>query len=335
MRIVENRKSSALIGKVLEEHLFNVNGAVLIPKGTVITAEHLNIISKHQLFSKIRVGKTDLLPAIESAVQQLDNIFDQIRSSNSLNLGDVYHIVVPTVIEVSESPYINNLFGLLSNRDDYTTSHCFAVSIISTMIGKWMGLEHERIIELATASALHDVGKARIPLNILNKPEKLSKVEFELMKKHTIFGYELIHRAPKTTEEQALAALQHHERMNGSGYLYGLHGSQISYFARIIAIADVFHAMCSKRAYHSPRPTYQILDEMQKGNFGMFDSTILHVFIQKNMEKLIGAEVKLSNGVNGIIRFINMYEPCRPLVETTTGYIDLLVSRDLQIENIL
>jgi HD-GYP domain-containing protein (c-di-GMP phosphodiesterase class II) len=213
--------------------------------------------------------------------------------------------------------------------------HNVAVGVIATLIGKWVGLKEAELSQLSMAAALHDVGKIKIPLEILNKSGKLTKDEYNLMKKHTIYGYEMIKETVGTNHRQALVALQHHERQNGSGYPFGIRADKIDDFSRIVAVADVFHAMTSKRAYRDASPFYETLKQMQQNAFGDLDPRLVGLFLDKIMQSLIGNEVMLTDGRRGKIVMINQVDPIHPLVRIDDMFLDLSKEPALQIEQVI
>ena len=176
---------------------------------------------------------------------------------------------------------------------------------------------------------MHDVGKLKIPDEILNKPAKLTDREFEEMKKHTNYGFTLILNSKDFTETEALVAIEHHERADGKGYPFFKRESETNFYSRIVHVADVFHAMSSRRCYKNEMPFYDVLFTMNKEIFGNFDPIIALKFLNHVMESLINEKVLLSSGEEAMIRFINPLDPTRPLVEAESGIIDL--SRNLNI----
>src|SRR5699024_4973525 len=138
-----------------------------------------------------------------------------------------------------------------------------------------------------------------------------------------------------TNHRQALVALQHHERMDGSGYPHGIPGDEIDYFSRIVAVADVFHAMTSKRSYRDPSPFYEVLQQMNNDTFGVLDPTITKVFVERIMDSLLGNTVLLTNGMQGKIVLIHNNDPIHPLIKVDDDYIDLRKRNGLHIERLM
>ncbi|WP_258831318.1 HD-GYP domain-containing protein [Peribacillus frigoritolerans] len=170
---------------------------------------------------------------------------------------------------------------------------------------------------------LHDVGKTRISDSILEKPGKLNEAEYEDMKRHAIYGYELLKNIPGIPPSIVLTALQHHEREDGQGYPLGLGGKDIHLHAKIVAIADVFHAMSSNRVYHQAMPFYKVIEQMNRDMFSKFNPEILMELVSRLMSTLVGKEVMLTNGRFGTIIMIDPYNPLKALLKTGTKIIDL------------
>lgn len=328
-----------LIGKACKRDIYNRSGILLLPRLTKITNTHLEELKKHNIVldsSDIVTYKpNERYKIIDDNIPKVKTVFDEVRRSMKLSLVDLQKDVIPVISELTDGPQLTSLFISLQAKDDYTYRHNIAVGTISHLIGKWLNLSKKDILQLSTAGLLHDVGKMRIPEKILNKTGKLTREEFELMKKHTVFGYEIIKNTVGTNYRQALVALQHHERMDGSGYPFGITGDKIDLFSRIVAVADVFHAMTSKRVYRDPSPFYQVLKQMENDTFGVLDAEITNLFIRKIMESLIGSHVTLTNGSEGTIVMIHQNDPTHPLVQVDNNYIDLSDRQGIHIDKII
>jgi len=137
----------------------------------------------------------------------------------------------------------------IDKRDNYTHQHSKNVARISLEIGRRMGLSQQELEKLEFSAILHDVGKIGIPDSILLKPGKLTDEEYKVIKNHTVYGAEILSQVKYVDEAILSGALEHHERLDGSGYPYGKKGEEISLFGKIIGIADVFDALSSKRTY--------------------------------------------------------------------------------------
>ena len=155
------------------------------------------------------------------------------------------------------------------------------------------------------------------------------------MRQHTVYGHDLLRGLDHLPDSAAIVALQHHEREDGMGYPYGLKGNQIHHFAKIVAIADIYHAMLSERVYHEATPFYLIIKQMQDDVFGKLDAHILLVFMERLLQALVGKKVALSNGEYGWILLINRYNPLKSLVKTERGILDLMAFPNIEIIKII
>jgi PAS domain S-box-containing protein/putative nucleotidyltransferase with HDIG domain len=180
---------------------------------------------------------------------------------------------------------VNSIAMIVETRDPYTTGHQLRVSHLARDIATEMGLTLDQKEFIGTAAIIHDIGKLSIPSEILSKPTKLTTLEFELIKTHSQSGYNIL-KDINFPWPVATVILQHHERMNGSGYPNKLKGKDILLEARIVAVADVVEAISSHRPY---RPTLGInfaLDEITKNRVILYDANVvdacLRLFLKKN-----------------------------------------------------
>lgn len=230
---------------------------------------------------------------------------------------------ITAVIQTFSDVNLSGVLLPLSRKDPYTYRHSLGVALISCLIGQGLGMRDEERNELAVAGLLHDIGKMKIPDAILKKAGGLSADEYAEMKLHTRYGYEMIRALPGTTEEQALVALQHHEREDGSGYPFGIPGRRITRFSKIVAVADVFHAMISERVYRKATPLFRVLEEIDRGASGLFHPLIVHTLIRQVMNRQVGSVVFLTGGQAARIVSIHPDDPLRPLVESQGQRMDL------------
>jgi HD-GYP domain-containing protein (c-di-GMP phosphodiesterase class II) len=176
------------------------------------------------------------------------------------------------------------LESTMATRDPYTVGHQQRVCQIACTIGREMGLSEERLRNLRIAGTLHDLGKFAIPSDLLSKPGKLTPQEFALIKTHPQVAYNILEPVslPGNT---ALIILQHHERLNGSGYPQGLKGEEILLEARILGVADVMEAMCSHRPYRASLGLAETMDELTQNQGILYDAEVVETCL-----KLYGQE---------------------------------------------
>jgi HD-GYP domain-containing protein (c-di-GMP phosphodiesterase class II) len=168
----------------------------------------------------------------------------------------------------------------IEEKDGYTVDHCHRINKLSMLVGETIGLKTKEILRLNIASFLHDVGKLKIPLEILQKPGKLTPEEWEIMKKHTTYGREILETSSLPILVNAgVVVEQHHERYDGKGYPKGLKGDEISIEASIISVVDSFDAMTSKRVYKEAMTKNEAFEEIQRCRGTMYNPHIVDVFL--------------------------------------------------------
>jgi HD-GYP domain-containing protein (c-di-GMP phosphodiesterase class II) len=167
-------------------------------------------------------------------------------------------------------------------HDNTISSHLDRVSTYACEIGRRLGLSDAKLTELRQATPLHDVGKIALPISLLNKPGKLTPEEMAQIRSHTVIGYRILEASPwPVIQCAARIALSHHEDWNGSGYPRGISGSDIPLDARIVAVADVYDALMSCRAYKPAWEEERVIAEMRRLRGTKFDPDILDVFLDQ------------------------------------------------------
>jgi HD-GYP domain-containing protein (c-di-GMP phosphodiesterase class II) len=166
----------------------------------------------------------------------------------------------------------------LKTYDKYTFSHSINVFLLSTMIGRILGLSRDRLLDLGMSSILHDIGKTTIPKGILNKKAKLSEREFAIIQTHASRGYFFAKENIPISDVSFLGILHHHEKYDGTGYPLGIRGEHIDIFGRIISIADVYDAMTSDRPYRKAQTHAEALEFIRCNSGNSFDPRLVDIF---------------------------------------------------------
>jgi len=286
--------------------------------------------------STVVKSKPDGFPQqFEKAIVLFKGLLQRVQGGQNIPVMEVREVISPILKQVQEQP--NYLLALPkgSNVDSYAYEHSIAVGLLSYMIAKWMRVPEKDWMQVALAGTLLDVGKTKVHPRILQKPGKLTEQEFEEMKKHTVYGYQVIKASPGLSDGVALAALQHHEREDGSGYPLGLPGSKLHLYSKITAVADVYHAMSSDRIYRKAASPYMVVEQLIQDSFGKLDPTIVHTFVNGITQFSVGMAVELSNGTIGKIIFNDRNHPTRPMIESNGSIINLKDARQLSIVRVL
>ncbi len=209
-----------------------------------------------------------------------------------------------------------NLFDM-KVYDSYTFFHSVSVTVLSVVIGIGMGLSRLMLVNTAYAALLHDIGKTQISQEIINKPAALTFAEYEIMKQHAKNGYEYVRKqfSHSVSELAARGVLEHHERMNGTGYPNGKTGESITLIGRIVAVADVYDALVSDRPYRKGIFPVEAIEYVQ-GNCGtLFDYDVVNTFSKKVALFPVGSCVLLSNGFTALVMQNYSGLTQRPLVK--------------------
>ncbi|MCL6605863.1 MAG: HD-GYP domain-containing protein [Paenibacillus sp.] len=220
------------------------------------------------------------------------------------------------------------------NEQDYNYHNAVLSALTSYKIAQWCNYPQKDWMQAAFAGLLHDIGNAKVDPALLHKAEMLSSEEKEEVRRHTTYGYQFLRNVTAINEGVRLAALQHHEKIDGSGYPLRLEGTQIHFYAKIVAVADIYHAMTRERAYRKAESPYLVLEQILKESFGKLDPVIVQTFIQKTTELYNGTQIRLSDGRNGEIIFTDRSNPTRPMVQVEGKIVNLAIERDLHIQEI-
>ena len=189
---------------------------------------------------------------------------------------------IPSVEQVLESTYLNTiktLCKILVKKDPYTRAHSQEVTHFALMIGKELGFSEEEQQVIEQAALLHDIGKVGVPDNILRKPGPLTEAEWDVMRQHPEIGKELLEHIQVLHLEQGIIR-HHHERWDGKGYPDGLKGKEIPLYARVLGVADAFHAMISDRPYRKALPFATAVEELRQNSGTQFDPEIVQAFLR-------------------------------------------------------
>ncbi len=198
--------------------------------------------------------------------------------------------------------------------DEYLYIHCLNVGMLNGMMAKWCGLDKDQYSKLVKAGLVHDLGKLQISPEILNKPGRLTDLEFESIKRHPGFSYEILRSSGEQDEMILDAALHHHERVNQTGYPDKLGMDEISVGARITAISDVYDAMVAKRPYKEASTPFVILQELMDNAFSGLDRNYVDILIKNMTKALQGRQVLLSTGALATVEYIDSSKPQYPIV---------------------
>ena len=207
----------------------------------------------------------------------------------------------------------------LKNYDNYTFTHMVNVSILTMGQARGLGIEGSLLREFGLSALMHDIGKVRTPTEILNKPEKLTDREFDILKRHTVDGAEILRGTPEMPALAPVVAFEHHLRLDGSGYPAGVARPALNLGTMLCGIADVYDAMRSQRVYQEAFPTDRILAVLQRNDGSQFDQNLVRRFSQLVGIYPVGNLVKLDTGELAVVLKAYAPDPYRPEVRVLVG----------------
>lgn len=340
-------------GLVLGADVCSEAGAVLLSRGTVITEyavvrlqawaiEYITVLSrKDSMEPQIKPlhhhSKEDIafFDMYLHSVDTIGTLFEEMKVNKKVPLQEFQPVAEHVLEHVLGVQGVLSRLRQVKSGDEYTYNHSLNVGIYSVLIGNWFGYDEQTLRQLAMAGLLHDAGKAKISAGILKKPSRLTDEEFEEMKRHPLYGYDLVNNTAGLSRHIAMAVLQHHERENGGGYPLRLSADTIHPYAKIVAVADVYDAVTSDRVYQAKRPPYVAADIIMEESFRTLDPVIVQKFLQRITAFFFTDKVRLNNGLTGTIVNVNPLRPTRPLVQTAEGFLDLEKMPYLQIVDVI
>lgn len=206
----------------------------------------------------------------------------------------------------------------LKTSDEYTFKHSVDVATISMIVAKKMGMSETEIREIGVTGLLHDVGKTKIPLEILNKPSRLDDAEFEIMRQHSVYSYRIIQNNADLSDYVKLGVLQHHEKINSAGYPMAVPGNKITPYAKVLAVADIYDALVTERPYKSAFSQREAV-EMIMSMTQELDLFAMESFLQSMILYPVDSIVELSNGEKAKVVKNSPYYILRPTVVGLTS----------------
>ena len=301
---------------ILKKTVYGPNGNVLLKEGVTLDSYYINKLKKvgingvyieDELSKGIEIKNLiseELRHEAVTSVQetfiyaQKSHVSDKELRDNNERINNITKKIVDEILS-SQDLMINMID--LKVFDDYTFYHSLNVAIISIVLGASLDFTKEELYSLGLGAILHDIGKIFIPIEVLNKPDKLDNKEWSTMKKHPFRGFEFLKNKFKLPADAYKGILMHHERWNGTGYPKKHSFNDITKHGRIIAVADVYDALISDRPYRKGLVPSEAIEYIIAGNDTLFDPKIVEIFLRKVTPYPSGTIVKLSNNSLAIV----------------------------------
>ncbi|NFG61677.1 HD-GYP domain-containing protein [Clostridium botulinum] len=345
---ISDLKTGMVIGEDVQE-----NNNVLLSKNVVISDKILNKLQTLYNIDEVWVYGEDSLEKAENSKKNSEREFKKVEHKLNEICEDLHDVLDNTVeLQKDSLKEIRKLISELQNvikipeilidnllfygsENDSIYRHSLNVASISSLLGKWIGFEENKIKLLIYSALLHDIGKCKIDDKIINKSGRLNSKDLKKIKEHPVLGYKIIKKINFLDKSVSQSILLHHEREDGSGYPLGITGDKIPDFAKVIAIADVFEAINSNRCYRNKKSPFEAIQIIKEESFGKLDYNYCNIFLEHIVNYYIGREVKLNNNKIAKIVQMNINELDRPFVFLENEFLDLKENKDLIIEQFI
>ncbi|WP_077620121.1 HD-GYP domain-containing protein [Bacillus sinesaloumensis] len=353
------RTSQLQEGCIVSNDVFSLTNKPIIPKKTVLSTEHIQVLHAfllqdvqvesflingdpftptEQIIEEIEVieEKNTIVEDYLKSVTQYKQLFSSWQAGALVDIAKVRQIIIPLFKRILDQPDELSTLNRYTSREDYMYHHSVTLGLLSGYLGSKLQYSESECYHLAIAGLLCDCGMAKIDSKILLKNSSLTLTEYNEVKKHPLYSYRMIEKIPLVKDSVKLAVIQHHERMDGTGYILGITGEKMHPFGKIIAVADVYSAMTSDRPYSNRQSHFKVLEEIKRDSFGKFDMKVVDALTTGFGQINIGLKVKLSDGQTGEVMFIDHSQPTRPLLKLSDNeFLDLREKRDIYINEII
>lgn len=310
-------------GMILGKTIIHNGSVILLETGTKLTSSYIDRlknlgISEIYIDDKssqdIVINDVVIAETRAEAIQFMKNTMNSYSSLEMIDSQEAMAVVEKILDDIfSLDDIVVNLMDI-KTCDNYTFSHSVNVCILSVLTGTKLKLDYVELKELGVGALLHDIGKVMIPPEILQKEDTLSDDEYEIIKQHSLLGYNILKNVPHISEKSALVALNHHERYDGNGYPNGLVKEEIHIYSKIVAITDMFDALTSDRIYRKKINTYQALEYFTRVIPKALDSKVLSSFLLIIPPFPVGSWVLLNTGEKGLVIKQNENLPAKPVI---------------------
>ncbi|ABR47881.1 metal dependent phosphohydrolase [Alkaliphilus metalliredigens QYMF] len=342
-------------GSYLAQTIYDKEGRVLLQEGVILNDSLLQKVKDNAIYmiyvndeysqNEIEdIIKPQLRIAATKSIRDTFGAFEKHKNDESMkkNPAQIKRTAlqekeaVNQLNNISKSMVDEILFNknLLINMvdikclDSYTYQHSVNVAVLSLVLGIELGLNRKELYDLCIGAMLHDIGRVMTPSNILAKEGKLTDAEYAIVKEHAVKGYEYLKENYDLSVPARMIALQHHERVDGTGYPQGLKDEQIHKLSKIVGIANVYDALTSDRPYRRAFPPNEAIELIMGGAGRFFDFEMAKIFVRKVNPYPEGTLVKLSNGEYGVVQEVYPNYPLRPkvqIIKQNATHIEIII----------
>ncbi|MEY4267220.1 MAG: hypothetical protein RIS90_1755 [Pseudomonadota bacterium] len=311
--LVDSKDLDAILASSIKEVWIDSSRGLDVPTTQTAVLEAESEADVEATLTRVSPGREAMAPVsveqemaraakiCSQAKQAMVTMFEEVRMGNAVDADGAKQLVEEISDSVTRNPSALISLARLKTADDYTYMHSVAVCAMMVALARQLGLDEARTRSAGMAGLLHDVGKAVMPQEVLNKPGKLSAAEFAVIKSHPEEGYRMLLKSESIDAIALDVCLHHHEKIDGSGYPKGLKGDDISLLAKMGAVCDVYDAITSNRPYKPGWDPAESLRKMAEWSKGHFDPLVFQAFVKSIGIYPVGSLVLLSSGRIGVV----------------------------------
>ncbi len=267
----------------------------------------------------------------EESIKKTKEVFQSIAEHDDIPVNEIKDEVDKMLPDMLNNNDVLMRLRQLQETDDYLFEHSFRVSILATNLAKWLKYSENDIKNIAMASLLYEVGNLRISKAILQKPDKLTKSEMEIVKKHPQLAYHILLKTKGVSQEVKYVALQHHERIDGSGYPLKLRNNQIHDFTKIVMVCDIYDALTHDRPYRKKISPFTAAEYLRWQSGSTLDTQACFFLIKNLAEFYTGKKCLLNSNEEAQIVLVDQNNPTKPILKKGDEFIDLSKTNEYKI----
>lgn len=259
----------------------------------------------------------------EKEIKDVRNMFNEIKDSDNIEVSEVRKRVKKMLPAMTNNNDVLMRLRQLQETDDYLFDHSFRVSMMAANLAKWLNYSKTDIENIALAGLLYEVGNLKLPQQILKKEGPLSMAEKSLLEKHPQLAYHVLLKTKGLNQDIKFVALQHHERLDGSGYPLKVKSAQIHDFSKIVMVCDIYDAMTQDRPYRKKYSPFEAAEFILWESGHTLDMRVCYFFLKNLAEFYMGKKCLLNSGEEAVIAFVDVNYPTRPMIRIDENFVDL------------
>ncbi len=343
------RVTEDIIGCFLGNDVYTVMGNMVVPEDTLITEyilkklisfgiEKVSTYKINTIRGDEYIDSTDINNEQKKYIENVNKaklLLQNLASGKKLDFGVAEEISENVYSKINDCSSLMDCVNSVRIADEYTYSHMVNVSAYAMLLAKWMGLSKDQVKDVVMAGILHDVGKSQIPMDILNKKGSLNENEFEIMKKHTVYGFEIIKNNKDINMDVKRAVIMHHEKEDGSGYPFGIKGIQKNLYAKILTVADIFDAITSNRVYSTRQTPFTAFKELERIGYDVVDPKVMMAMFCNMPNYYVGSKVRMQNGEIGEVVYVPYQCAYAPIIKVNERFYDFSFEKEALISEFL